>query len=190
MHRFLLVRHAAPLSGDDPGLSEQGRAEAAALAMRLASWRLDAAWSSNLNRAVQTAETILSEHQGITLHQSPLLREVDLPTDPNQRPGQPGYRDWEAATIEGVARDLSEWIEQATKGLEGAGPDDCPNILVVCHGGPLRVLTCLLLGLSTERQWSFRHDWASLSVVERAEDMGTLTLLNDRCHLEIDRDDR
>ena len=190
MHRFVLVRHATPSQGDNAGLSAQGQSEAQALAKRLSGWRLDAAWSSDMNRAVQTAEAILEEHQGIALRQSPLLREVDLPADPHQQPGQPGYRDWETATIERVAHDLSEWIEQATNDLERSGPDDCPNILVVCHAGPLRVLTCLLLGLPTENQWSFRHDWASLSVVERAEDMGTLTLLNDRCHLEIDRYDR
>jgi broad specificity phosphatase PhoE len=186
VHRFLLVRHATPSQGDDPGLSERGQVEAAAVAKRLASWKLDAAWSSNLNRAVETARAILAGHQGIALRQSPLLREIDPPTDPNQQVGQPGYRDWETATIARLARELSEWLRLATAGIQGRDPHECPNILVVCHAGPLRVLTCLLLGLPVENQWAFRHDWASFSVVERADDMGTLTLLNDRCHLETD----
>ena len=71
----------------------------------------------------------------------------------------------------------------------GAGPTGAGQgspsrtILVVSHAGPLRVLICLLLGLPVEAHWSFHVDRASLTIVDRAPDMGTLMLLNDRCHL-------
>lgn len=58
-----------------------------------------------------------------------------------------------------------------------------PRILVVAHGGPIRLLICLLLGIPVEHHWAFRVDHGSLTVVERGADMGTLVLLNDRCHL-------
>ncbi len=181
MHRFLLVRHATAGSGEDPGLSAEGQAEAAALAKRLAGWTVDAAWSSDMRRAIETARTIMETRRGPDLRMSPLLREAGPP------PGSPlhaGYAEWEGDTVAGLAIDLSEWLELATAGPAGDGPDVCPTILVVSHAGPLRVLTCLLLGLSVEAQWSFRMDRASITTIEWAGDMGTLTLLNDRGHLE------
>jgi len=56
---------------------------------------------------------------------------------------------------------------------------------VVAHGGPLRVLLCLLLGLPVERHWSFRLDCAGVSVVDCAPGLVTLRLLNDCCHLHV-----
>jgi hypothetical protein len=47
------------------------------------------------------------------------------------------------------------------------------------------VLLCLLLDLPPDRHWTFRLDQAGLTIVERGDDMGTLTLLNDRCHLDL-----
>lgn len=190
MIRFLLVRHATPSPGDDPGLSAQGQSEATALAKRLARWRLDAAWSSDMNRAVQTAEVILAAREAPGLHRSVALREVELPPEGEQQASPAGYRDWEMQTLDRLARDLSGWLEMATAVPKGRPPEECANILVVSHAGPLRVLLCVLLGLPVKAHWSFRLDRASLSVVEWAGDLGTITLLNDRCHLETDRDDR
>jgi phosphoserine phosphatase len=211
MHRFLLVRHATPVPRvsesvilseakdlaskmgaqddnremiSDPPLSEVGRIEAMAIAARLAGWQLDAAWSSDLNRAAQTADLIMAGRQSPTIRRSSLLREIDPPSDPAQQLGQPGYRDWERETLAKFSRELSDWLRLATSGPEGEAKESPPNILVVSHAGPLMVLVCLLLGLPVEAHWSFRFDWASLSVVEWAGDLGTLTLLNDRCHLE------
>lgn len=191
VHRFVLVRHATPSDGDDPGLSARGRAEAMALAKRLAGWRLDAAWSSDMNRAVQTAEAILAAREAPALHRSVALREVELPPEGGRPAGSADYRDWERETLGRLARDLAGWLEVATAGPKGRRtPEECVNVLVVSHAGPLKVLLCLLLGLPVRAHWSFRVDRASLSVVEWTGDLGTITLLNDHCHLEIDRHDR
>ncbi len=66
--------------------------------------------------------------------------------------------------------------------MEATEPDG--HLLVVSHGGPLRVLLCHLLGLPPARHWSFRLDCATVSVVACAPGLATLMLLNDRCHLE------
>jgi broad specificity phosphatase PhoE len=58
------------------------------------------------------------------------------------------------------------------------------TILVVAHGGSLRALICLLLGLSLERWWRIRLDSASLTIVETYPEGAVLSLLNDLCHLE------
>ncbi|HKE98799.1 MAG TPA: MSMEG_4193 family putative phosphomutase [Actinomycetes bacterium] len=66
MHRLLLLRHAATeltgvrLSGWTPGISlnDEGRAQARALARRLEPVRIDALYSSPLERCVETAEEV------------------------------------------------------------------------------------------------------------------------------------
>jgi probable phosphoglycerate mutase len=83
MHRLLLVRHAvtavtgAALSGWTPGidLSDQGRAQARALAERLAPVPLDAVCSSPLERCRQTAAAI-AEPRGLDVEIADDLGEV------------------------------------------------------------------------------------------------------------------
>jgi alpha-ribazole phosphatase len=66
--------------------------------------------------------------------------------------------------------------------LGGHGVTD--TILIVSHGGPLRVLLCLLLGIDLERWWQFELKCASISVVETYPQGAVLSLLNDVCHLK------
>lgn len=189
MHKYLLVRHAQPEAGVatqampghvDPVLTRGGRAQAEALARRLAGTHLDTAWSSDLKRAVETAALILAEGHSMPLHLSPLLREIDLPPSPDQ----PDYSEREAEALARFTAYSSGWLDlvQAELGPAGSGPDR--TILVVAHAGMLRVLVCFLLELPAEYHWRFRFDWASLTTIERGDDMGTLTLLNDRGHLD------
>ncbi len=178
MRRFLLVRHATPTDGAEPHLSDVGRAEAEALAERLAGVRIDAAWSSDLNRAAETARFIVARHDRLALQYSPLLREYAAPPDVNQQ----DYAEIERLMLAQFQRDLAAWLASSFAPPGGADAHE-QTVLVVAHAGPLRVLLCLLLDLPPERHWGFRFDRASLTVVDRAEDMGTLTLLNDRCHI-------
>ncbi len=178
VRRYFLVRHAtASSSAPEATLTDRGRAEAEALASRLAGFRFDSAWGSDLPRATQTAEIILDGRTQPSLRLSEVLREVGLPREggwPSLRAAEQAA--WERETVDGLGERLAGWLQA----IEG---DTRGNILVVSHAGPLRVLVCLLLGLSPRCHWSFRVEPASLTVVERGDDMGTLSLLNDRCHL-------
>ena len=40
------------------------------------------------------------------------------------------------------------------------------DLVIVSHGGPLRVLLCSLLGVPLERQWQLRLDPGSLSAID------------------------
>ncbi len=73
---ILLVRHALPLPDGtlDPGLGDEGRAQAAALAQHLEHVHVDAVYSSHLKRAVQTAEP-LSRVRGLDIAIDEGLRE-------------------------------------------------------------------------------------------------------------------
>jgi len=56
-------------------------------------------------------------------------------------------------------------------------------LLVVAHGGSLKVLLCLLLRISLKHWWQFRLEPASLSVVKTDPDGAVLHRLNDTSHL-------
>ena len=81
---LLLARHgetvdnaAQIMQGQTQGrLSERGLQQAAELAAKLATCRIDAVVSSDLYRSVQTAR-IVSEPHGLPVQQTPLLRERD-----------------------------------------------------------------------------------------------------------------
>ena len=203
MIRFLLVRHADSLAvGNDAPLSAVGREKAKALAQRLADWQLDMAWSSDLRRAEETAIAILRGRGTPQLHRTPLLREVEIP--PKVAAAGPGcmqYEQWEREVVDSLAQRLTEWLRlllssaptvtrhSKTAGATGEGGSS-QTILVVSHGGPLRILICLLLGLPPDMHWSFRVDHAGLTVIERCEGMGTVTLLNDTSHLHSSLESR
>ena len=82
---LVLIRHAESAwnaagrwqGHADPPLSPAGREQAETLARELASLRLDAVWSSDLARALDTARIVAAPH-GLTPAPDPRLRELDV----------------------------------------------------------------------------------------------------------------
>ncbi len=213
MLRYLLVRHAlAESSHPDAPLTAEGRYQAEALARRFRDCPFRAVWSSDMARARETAEVIVAGRDETGLIQSPALREIEIPGEVMATGvASESYASWEREAVGLLADRLRVWQEEVGAVLSrpsprpspsgrggtvlplpegegrGEGASGCsfsPTLLVVSHGGPLRVLICLLLGLPPEMHWSFHLDHAGVTVIERAADMGTITLLNERCHLE------
>jgi probable phosphomutase (TIGR03848 family) len=92
---FLLIRHAVndfvktgKLAGWTPGvhLNEDGRAQAAALGVRLAKTHIDAIYSSPLERTVETAQAVIEHHPQLKLQ---LLDDV----------GEVKYGTWQGAEL-------------------------------------------------------------------------------------------
>lgn len=86
MTRIYLIRHAEA-EGNlyrrahgryDANITPLGRRQTAALAERFRDVPIDALWTSDLIRAQSTASALLKYHPGLTMHQDPALREVDL----------------------------------------------------------------------------------------------------------------
>jgi len=71
------IQHRYQGQKDSP-LTEKGRAQAEAVADRLASEALDRIVSSDLGRAVDTAKAIARRHEGLVWDQDPGLRERDF----------------------------------------------------------------------------------------------------------------
>jgi len=176
----------------DVKLSAAGIEQAEKLCDRLAVEKIDAVYSSDLERALVTAEIIASSHQ-LAVITCAELREVNF--------GQ-----LEGLTFSEISRLYPEvaklWAERSTK-LKYPGGESLvkfnnrvskflssldkhaveETILVVAHAGVLRTLVCQLLGIDPQRRWQIRLDLASLSIMETHQQGAILSLLNDVSHL-------
>ena len=138
----------------DRPLTEKGREQAQALAHRLAHIELDAVYSSDLQRARDTA-AVVAESQGLEVRQLPELREVDVGSwsgltraeaeerfpdgFARWRDGYPGWQDGE--TYEAMTDRVLRAVDEIAAEHEGG------RVLVVSHGGPIRAMHAAALGL-------------------------------------------
>lgn len=145
----------------DRALTERGRRQAVELAERLANNAIDAVYSSDLLRAVETAEPV-AQRLGLPLQTLPELREVDVGTwagltrDEVAERFPDGFRrwsEWQTGWEDGETYDeMGERVVGAILRLAGEHPGE--RILVVSHGGAIRALHAAAAGidLATFRQ--------------------------------------
>ncbi|MFC2011052.1 histidine phosphatase family protein [Chloroflexota bacterium] len=200
MSRLLLVRHGITESNSarrfvgqgDVDLSADGYRQVEKLRGRLANEKIDAVYSSDLKRALVTAEGISAEHK-MDIVACPELREVN-------------YGHAEGLTFQEIKScypEVAELIANFNLRLEFPGGEgfkgfmervvrfldrlekheSSETILIVCHGGPLRTLALHLLGIAQDHWWQIRFDNASLSTVDIYPRGAILSLLNDTSHL-------
>jgi broad specificity phosphatase PhoE len=138
----------------DRPLTEKGREQARALAMRLAHIDLDAVYSSDLRRARETAVAV-AENQGLELRELAALREVDVGSwsgltraEAEERfpegfarwkSGYPGWEDGESY------EEMTDRIIAAVKRIAVEHEDE--RVLIVSHGGPIRAIHAAALEL-------------------------------------------
>jgi alpha-ribazole phosphatase len=198
--KLLLVRHGQTeynnsfmFAGSiDSPLTPAGQQQTELLRDRLAKEKIDAAVSSTMKRAMKTASTII-DGRNIKLTTYPELREMnygkiegmtfgeihhcypDVAASIEKHdckvsfPGGEFFIDLETRTAK-IAEELKSYPKEQT-------------ILVVAHGGPLRMLICKLLETEIELWWKLRIDNASLSIVDTYPEGAILSLLNDISHL-------
>lgn len=138
----------------DRPLTDLGKAQAQELANRLAETELDAIYSSDLERARETAE-IIARSRGLTVAALPGLREVDVGSwsgltraEAEQR-FPDAFRRWAAG---GEGWDDGETYEQLSKRVIGAihqisTEEPGTRVLVVAHGGSIRAVHASALGV-------------------------------------------
>ncbi len=200
MSKLLLVRHGITESNSarrfaghsDVELSADGFRQIEKLRRRLANEKIDAVYSSDLKRALVTAEVISPEHKK-DIVACPELREMN-------------YGHAEELTFDEIKSrypELAELITNFDLRLEfpdGEGfhgfiervvrfPDrlekhaPSETILIVSHSGSLRTLVCHLLGIPQDHWRQIRLDNASLSIVDTYPRGAIISLLNDTSHL-------
>ena len=201
MPRLFLVRHGdTELNSrerywghSDVKLGAAGLKQAEKLRDRLVTEKIDAIYSSDLERASLTAKIIASKHQ-LDVITCAELQEIN-------------FGKVEGLTFDEIIRLYPELTELWTSWsrqlkfpdgesvdelncrvskflgrLEKHAPDE--TILIVAHAGPLRLLMCHLLGIEPQRWREIRLKLASLSIVETSPEGTVLSLLNDVSHLE------
>lgn len=169
----LLVRHALPQPDGtlDPGLGDEGRAQAQALARHLDGVEIDALYSSHLKRAVQTAEP-LAQIRGLEMRIDEGLREWQ--SNATHYAGTENMADQARtrAFVEGRFEDEFLPPHNADElraamvrtvgriGLEHQGE----RIVAVSHGGASN--TFLAHVLDSPRRFFFNPGYASISRVQ------------------------
>ncbi len=200
MSKLFLVRHGITefnstrrFAGySDVELNADGYRQVERLRERLANEKIDAVYSSDLKRALVTAEIISPEHK------------TDIVTCPELR--EMNYGQAEGLTFQEISSrypELGKLISNFNLGLEFPGGESfkgfiartvefldrlekhepSETILIVSHSGPLRTLVCHLLGIDQDHWWQIRFDNASLSIVDTYPRGAIISLLNDASHL-------
>jgi probable phosphoglycerate mutase len=199
--RLLLVRHGATnltaedrFSGDiGVDLSDEGRAQVAALAERLADKKIAAAYASPLSRAVDTATLIAAPH-GLQVTLQDGLREIShghwegLTRAEVEARHPDEYESWETdpftyapaggeSGLAVMARSLPV-IRQIVTRHQGE------QVLVVSHKATLRLILSSLLGLDPHGYRDrFDQSPACLNIVDFRDLLhARLMLFNDTSH--------
>lgn len=181
MTKILLIRHGETawnavrrLQGHiDIPLSPTGERQAQALARALANEPLDAIVSSDLGRALQTAQAVAAQHPHLPLHTDPGLRERGygafeglLYTEIAERyPLE--FAEWQARDVdavmpagERVAESFRQFYQRCQDGIaRWAAQYPRQTIVIVAHGGVLECAYRAARGLTLDgpRDFTIRN---------------------------------
>jgi broad specificity phosphatase PhoE len=164
---------------------------------RDAAGRIEAIYTSDLQRARRTAEIIHAElpsGEGLPLIAEPRLRELSFGeweglTYAQIEARQPEMlalwrKDLETHAPPGgeTLLELAGRVQAALAGIVAAHPDG--SVAVVAHGGPLQMLAALALGLPARNYWQIYVANGSISELRVYPEGAILNLLNSCEHLE------
>jgi probable phosphomutase (TIGR03848 family)/uncharacterized repeat protein (TIGR03847 family) len=200
MTEFLLIRHAVNdfvktnrLAGWTPEvhLNEEGRAQAAALGVRLANKHIDVIYSSPLERTVETAQAVVEHHPELQLQ---LLEEI----------GEVKYGDWTGQEIRKLAqRKMWRVIQvfpsrayfpngetmrgaqmRAVNALEVlATKHPRETVAVVSHSDLIKMILAHYLGMHLDLFQRIDVSPASLSIIQFSAGRPTIVQINETSYL-------
>ena len=185
-----LLRHGKTLQAGtytgstDVELSPAGRRQIPSLSPFLRSIRFDSCFCSPLIRCVQTL-TLLEIDADPILDDG--LKEIDFGT-------------WEGLSFQQVQTEfpdlLAEWVRRGedfrfpggemirafnvriARWLDNLLTKELNRVLIVAHGGVIRVGICHLLGLELNRAFAFNPMEGKVSMVKVVDGFGQLEMLN------------
>ena len=175
----------------DIELSEEGLRQAECAAKRFKNIKIDKIYASPLKRAMKTAEKIAAE-KGLEIISEDDFREIH-------------FGEWEGKTVpeltEKYGESYTNFIREPHKyGFPGEGSvenvinrikpgidrliaEDEGNVLIVSHGGIIRLMIRYIMGLDSS--W-FTKMWINntgVSIIEIKDGRKLLLTLNDSAHL-------
>jgi broad specificity phosphatase PhoE len=180
----------------DIPLSERGLRQAELTARALSISKIEAIYTSPLQRSLRTAEAI-AKHTGAPLRTEAALTDIDfgawagMPREQVKEQFPDLYRQWKnephlcqlpnGESLKDVWKRAGEFARSTAGKHEGA-------VVIVTHRVVLKALILAALGLGPEHFWSVRMDTCSLSALDCEKAKAVLSLLNDTCHLAGERD--
>jgi broad specificity phosphatase PhoE len=175
----LLVRHGLTagtgtvLTGRTPGipLDDRGRAQAGALAARLADVPLDAIITSPLDRCRETAEAIAAARDG----SAPQVQE-------DEQFAEVKYGDWTGQPLKRLAKEPLWRVVQAHPSavrFPGKDAESMPVYVICSHGDVIKAVIADSLGLHLDLSQRIQVDPCSLSVIRYTPLRPFLVRMND-----------
>jgi broad specificity phosphatase PhoE len=202
--RLLLVRHGGTIwtienrfaGSVDVPLSDEGRAQAAALGRRLASTPIAAAYCSPMQRAIDTATIVCGPHK-LTPVQREGLREIDHGKWEGRKEREVreeaagAYAAWEADPYLVGAPGGDTGLAVLSRAMPAfrqiVADHPGQTVLVVSHKATLRLVLCSYLGIdpSLYRE-RLAQDPACLNTLEFLDTThARMTLMNDTSHYAV-----
>ena len=200
MTKIFLVRHGetewnaiGKLQGSsDIKLLPEGIRQAHLLAEHAPFHTVDAIYSSDLSRAVMTAE-ILADKFNLPVIEERGLRETS-------------FGDWEGKFLSDLAKENPKGFENFFRHPDRVQPpngetflqsqarimnaleeiiadNEDKNIIVVSHGAAIRLIICAALEMRIRKMWSIGQYNMALNILIFDEGVFSVELLNDTMHL-------
>jgi len=204
---ILLIRHGETswnavrrLQGHtDIPLNDEGARQAGALAQALAAEQVDVLVSSDLQRAVQTAQAVADQYDGLDVQTDDQLRErcygvfegMLYAEIEQQYPAE--YALWQARDIDTVmpagereAESFRQFYQRSTDGIaEWAQRHPGRTIAIVAHGGVLECAYRAAVGMSLDSPRDFQVKNASINRFTWTDGKLALTSWGEVDHLSL-----
>jgi alpha-ribazole phosphatase len=184
MARLLLIRHGQTdynlnrryCGFSNPSLNASGVAQAKSLARQLKEFDITTVYSSDLSRAMQTAEILFPGHQ---IKTTPNFREFNFGIFEGLNYAEITerypklYHNW-------LANPLNVSIPEGEKFADFRNRVDSEltsvissnrnkTIALVTHSGTIRLILCKVLRYALERFWEISHENAAFSIIDYPE---------------------
>ena len=203
MIRLYLIRHGrqnSPLCNVNVPLDKAGQRQAELVGERLEKYNIQALYSSNLIRAMETAD-IINKHLGLLHNIEEDLREIS-------------FGDMEGLSDEQIKERFSDFLKERAKAetdipypggesgedvykrafpviqkiVDDALEKDIENIVIVSHGGVIRTLVTGVLGADFAKKLLIAKDLENCGITQINYDEKTgqfiVERVNDYSHIE------
>jgi len=199
MKRLILIRHGQTTYSaekrycgiEDVPLNEVGKKQARCITRKFARQHIDAVYSSDLKRCLETAFIAFPNED---IHKRRAMREIDFGFLSGKR-----YDD-----INNVyPRIYDQWLKnpisvkmpggEAVSGfkrriekcfLRIVAQNRRKVVAVVAHGGPIRIIINRVLGKGMNNFWEIRQDTAAVNIVDFKKGLPVIIKINDTSHLK------
>lgn len=202
MTKIYLIRHAEAegnyyrrIHGQyDSKLTQRGYKQIDALAERFRNEHIDALYSSDLIRTMETAKAITRYHPELTIIPEPRLREISMGVWEDLPWGNVAYD--EPEQMLNFSSDPDNWHVKEAESFEHlknritsiitelAAKHDGQTIAVVSHGMAIRMLISHVKGIPSERIHEIQHgDNTCVALFLNEDEKLSVSYYNDTCHL-------